>query len=791
MRRTRWLFLAAILAIVVFVGATYVKRKAGFLRDALPPPKPLDEALNAQSQKWTYGDFKGTQQRVFIQASSMRQIKDTSAVELEDVELHLFHKEATEYDLVRCAKAQFDPNAKTLYSDGQVEITRDVPVEGPQTGHIVKIHSSGVTFQSESGKATTDRATSFDFDQGGGTAVGAEYDPLERQLHLKSQVSLDWRGKTPDSVPMHIEAGEAYYLEKESKVVLIPWSRMTRGTLKIEGAMSIVTIEDQEVRSATIIKGHGIREEPDRKTEFGADRLNLHFIDNMQVDKINGDRNGRLVSTAATMRTTVTGDRIDLDFDTSTKDSTLKTAVATGSGVAEAVPLPKPGAEIGDTRILKSDTITLKMRAGGRDIESAETAGAGTIDIVPNRAGQPKRFVKGDHIWVTYGADNRIQSFRSINVTTRTEKPPTEKQPLPPPAITTSKELLAIFDPKTSDLAHLDQKTDFRYQEGDRRGRADHATLDQQKDLMTLEGAARVQDPTGSASADRIVMNQKSGDFTAEGHVASTHLPDKSGSSSALLATDQVMQAHAQRMTSSDNNQKIHYEGNAVAWQGANRVDADRLDIDRDKGIMEAHGKVKSQFADKEKKAKDEPGTDGNGSDGSDEDGDGDKAAAKAKAPAAPVFTVVTAPDMVYTEDTRVVDYTGGVVMKRPDMIITAKKIRAFLKDADSDSSLDKAFADGTVKIVSTSEKLKRTRTGTAEHAEYYADDGKVVMQGNTPKLVDSVKGPLGDILKGQTAAPKQLTWFSNDDRLVVDGVDKSAPAHSIIVRKPATGTKK
>ena len=241
MRRTRWLFLAAILAIVVSVGATYVKRKAGFLRDALPPPKPLDEGINAQSQKWTYGDFKGTEQRVFIQAGSMRQIKDTSAVELEDVELHLFHKEATEYDLVRCAKAQFDPNAKTLFSDGQVEITRNVPVEGPQTGHIVKIHSSGVTFESESGKATTDRKASFEFDQGGGTSVGAEYDPQERQLHLKSQVSLDWRGKTPESVPMHIEAGEAYYLEKESKVVLIPWSRMTRDTLHMEGGMSVVT----------------------------------------------------------------------------------------------------------------------------------------------------------------------------------------------------------------------------------------------------------------------------------------------------------------------------------------------------------------------------------------------------------------------------------------------------------------------------------------------------------------------------------------------------------------------
>ena len=211
------------------------------------------------------------------------------------------------------------------------------------------------------------------------------------------------------------------------------------------------------------------------------------------------------------------------------------------------------------------------------------------------------------------------------------------------------------------------------------------------------------------------------------------------------------MQARAQKMISSDNNQDIHYEGNAVAWQGANRVEADRLDIDRDNQVMEAHGKVKSQFVDKDKK--------------DDADGEGPP---KPQPATAPVFTIVTAPDMVYTEENRIVTYSGGAVMKRPDMTVTAKQIRAFLKDADEDSSLDKAFADGTVKIVSTSEKLKRTRTGTSEHAEYYADDEKVILNGGQPLLVDSVKG--------QTRG-KQLTWFANDDRLIVDGADQANPA--------------
>ncbi len=384
-------------------------------------------------------------------------------------------------------------------------------------------------------------------------------------------------------------------------MVLTPWAKLTRDTLHIEGENSTVLIEDKEIRTADVVKGHGYREDENRKVDFAADRMHLHFITGMQVDTMNGDGNGRLVENAATMRTTVTGHHIDLDFDTTTKESALKSAVATGQSVAEAVPIPKPGAEPGETRVLKSDMITMKMRTGGKEIESVETAGAGTVGFPagPCRSAF-KRFMKGDKFLdrLRGGGGMRIQTFKSINVSTRTDKPPNPDKPniIPPPAYTESKDLFATFDPKTSDMTHLDQKTNFKYHEGDRQARADHATLDQSKDMMVLDGGSRVWDPTGSAAGDHIEMNQKSGDFEAVGHVASTHQPDKKGNSSAMLSTDEVMQARAQKMVSTDNNLKIHYEGNAVAWQGANRVEADTLDIDRDNGKMEAHGPGEKQF---------------------------------------------------------------------------------------------------------------------------------------------------------------------------------------------------
>jgi lipopolysaccharide export system protein LptA len=374
--------------------------------------------------------------------------------------------------------------------------------------------------------------------------------------------------------------------------------------------------------------------------------------------------------------------------------------------------------------------------------------------------------MQGDRIWVAYGKENRIQSVRSVNASTLTERPPKAPKTMPTVTHTQSKDIVATLDPNTSEMVRLEQTSNFQYEEGDRRARGDKATLDQSKDLMTLDGSARIFDPTGSVNADRIVMNQKSGDYTADGHVQSTRQPDRKGASSAILSNDEVMHAVADKMISTGENKHIRYEGNARAWQEANKVNADRIEIDRERRVMEAHGKVVSEFEDKSQdKTQDKA------------QGKAQDKSSKSKAPAAPIFTVVRASDLVYTEETRLAVYQGGVVLTRPALTVNSRELQAFLKPADSDSSLDKAFADGAVKIVSVSTTVKpaRTRIGTSEHAEYYTDDQKVILQKGQPLLVDNVKG---------TAGPgRQITWWANNDRLLVEG-ETNKPAEGTLRKK-------
>jgi lipopolysaccharide transport protein LptA len=219
-----------------------------------------------------------------------------------------------------------------------------------------------------------------------------------------------------------------------------------------------------------------------------------------------------------------------------------------------------------------------------------------------------------------------------------------------------------------------------------------------------------------------------------------------------MLSNDEPLQATADHMTAADHHQKIRYTGHAVAWQGGNRLTAENIWIDRDAQTVNASGGVLSQFVDKPKK---------------------DKSGKPLHATQQQtMFTVVRAPEMTYTDENRLAYYRGGVTLNRPNMSVKAREIKAYLKDADSDSSLDHAFANGQVVIVQTAPD--RTRTGTAEHAEYYMADDKIILEGGQPKMVDSLKG---------TTTGKQLTYFSKNDRLLVNGVERER-ASGVIRRK-------
>jgi lipopolysaccharide export system protein LptA len=279
--------------------------------------------------------------------------------------------------------------------------------------------------------------------------------------------------------------------------------------------------------------------------------------------------------------------------------------------------------------------------------------------------------------------------------------------------------------------------------------------MDADQNVIVLDTAARVWDASGSTTADRIRMDQRTGDFTADGNVVSSRLPDHDQKkNSDMLSADEPLQASAKKMDSRNRNQTIRYEGAVNMWQGANRIRADTVEIDRvaDKRTLTADGHVITNLWEEPKDEEE-------------------------KKTATPVLTEVRSAHLVYTDENRLAFYTGGVSLNRPGLRLKGSELRTFLADSEAESRLEKAFADGAVDIFSTGKD--RTRHATGEHAEYYTDEQKVILKGPWVKLVEQIfERPRPNTTEGI-----ELTYFANDDRLLSNGA-KDKPGNTRFTRK-------
>ncbi len=595
MRGTRWLLLVAIAAILGGIGYKYRAQQQILDSERPPAPAALESDINAKSQHWHRREIDHTNGRTIydIDAEEMRQIAADSHVELKNVAIKLYSKDGTAYNLVKSAAATFHAEDRSLYSAGDTEITIGVPVQGQPQKQLTVVRTSGVSFDSTTGRADTDMPSTFIFDRGDGKSTGASYDPTSHELYMKHDVEIHWKPLQPGSQSALIEAGGLTYHESTSEIWLKPWGRVTRANTVVEGNDAVINLEDQVIRKMTAVQAHGSQDAPNRKLHYSADELEVQFNDDGVAQKVIANKNADLTSTTDSSETNVKAGHVELALAAEDHESVLTQVSANGDAVVTSKPLPFRGRPLSETHVLRSDALVMKMRPGGREIETLVTQAPGVLELIPNLPVQHHRTLTGKDFVIAYGAQNRLEDFRANDARTTTEPTAEEKRRNRGVSVTTSRTFEARFDPRTNSMTTIEQSGDFSYEEGDRKARAAKATMDSGQNQILLDTGARISDSTGATTADRIRLDQRTGDFTAEGRVASTRLPDKSQkNNSAMLSGDEPLQATARKMDSRNRNRSIRYEGGAAMWQGANRVRADAIDIDREKRSLVADGHV-------------------------------------------------------------------------------------------------------------------------------------------------------------------------------------------------------
>ena len=616
-----FLALAAIL-LASLVAYTYRRRLAQEKKHPVAHPPSIENRLDARAdQGWSYKKDDAEHNRPIVSASarSYEATKSPSVFELTGLALRLYSKDASHYTYVQSDKALFDEGSGVLTSHAAVTILVNVPSDKDaskpeQVAKNVHVVTSGVTYDTQSGHASTDQPATFTFADGNGTAVGVEYDPSKRTLHLKSQISLYWTGGGSMEDALHVETADLVYKEGEQKVYLSPWAKLTRRTTTIKSQNALITLDDGVLRTIDADHGVGSDEREERHQDYSANTMHALFDDDGVLVNIIATGDARMESTQTASKDTITADRADLRFANAERvvagktktDSDLHLVLADGHTQVVSAPVPQPNVKMPETRVLRSEHVELEMKPGGKEIQEIRTIAEGQVEFKPNRPDQVHRTVDATRFRILYGATNDIESLTAVKVSTHTDKlpkPPKDgKKPSGPPApsLTWSDHLAAKFTPNTNQIATIEQTGNFRYEEGLRKARSKRAFLDQNQNKITLAGAAHLWDDTGATFADSILMDQQSGDMDATGHVVSTHEADKNAKpGTSMLDDKQPLQGKADKMWTREDNTKVHYQGHAVIWQGADRTAADTIDIDRDAQTLLAAGSVVSELVDR------------------------------------------------------------------------------------------------------------------------------------------------------------------------------------------------
>ena len=217
--RVRTAVLVAGVLLLAALGVFLAVGKGRNLFNRRDLPKRLGVEIEQEANGVTYTQAHGGRTLFKIHASKVVQLKRGNAL-LHDVKIELYGEDGSRVDRIEGGEFEYDQQQGTAKAAGPVEITLMRPGVAPaiapratpeqavgvkpkgstlavaaQAASSGQIHvkTSGLTFDQNSGLATTAERVEFSLAQGKGSAMGATYDSGKGLLVLDRAVELDSR----------------------------------------------------------------------------------------------------------------------------------------------------------------------------------------------------------------------------------------------------------------------------------------------------------------------------------------------------------------------------------------------------------------------------------------------------------------------------------------------------------------------------------------------------------------------------------------------------------------------
>src|ERR1700691_6151295 len=754
-RYARWAAYTAVLIALVVAGV-YARRaiQAARARQSAPPPIPA--SVQQESAEFSYVGTDQGRALFTIRASHATQYKDQNRALLQDVWITIYGHDGSRNDNIHTRECNYEPASGNVVCEGDVKIDLASAAPAGDPGRpadkTLQVTTHNLSFNRESGDATTSAPVQFRFPQGEGHSDGMIYSSQKEIVRLSHNVQLDLAASEKiGGLPVTATGGSMEISRNDRLVVLDAPANVRQGGREISADKISIELDAEFRARHAIAQGHPqvASTDPRGKSTATAAQFDLFVNSDGWIERIVADGSAEGSREAPGSTDHFTAANVVLNM--TPQHNLLREMTATGNVKATS----RMGAE---SRAIETESLLATFGPGQHEgqqaIQTVSTLAPGTIET---KSAEETTTLHAKRFVAQFASTGRLDTLLGHGGATVTRKIGSA-----PPQIIKAAELAAKFSPD-GEWQQLDETGDVHFQQADRQASADRANIVRSTELILLDGSPVLTDSMSRTTAKNVAINQKSGDVRASGGVLSTYFP--SAQNSAMSLGSGPGHISATTLTGSTTSGHVTYVGHARLWQGDSVLEANQIEIWRDEKKLQAAGNVVANIS----QAAQPPAN----------PSPAPSSKAISTTPSGPTLWQIRAPMLTYWGDTGKAHLEPGVSADSQQGSMQSRTLDVFLTPAAASAKpssatkpaqpgagspaegrqLDHALALGGVTV------RQADRRGTANQAEYTASDGKFVLSGGQPTIIDA---------SSDTTTGHSLTFFVANDTILIDSQDGS-----------------
>src|SRR5271157_5084796 len=714
-------------------AARYAQWSAHVEKKNAPPP--LTEDKERQSIGLAFSKVEGDRTIFTVHSSKSTDFKGQNISLLEDVMITVFGKTGERNDVLHTHSCNYSKGDGAIQCSGEVQMelqsaatAEHARQESSGVPNIVRVETSGVTFERATGRAQTVASVKFSFPNGSGEGLGAVYFSEEGVLRLVKDARLNLQptgvmaGAKPQGGRIREVAlrGSSLEFGKNSRSVLMegPVTATTEAQQLMAG--ELVLKLDAQSRAQTLVATPGPQGElPELSsrsvrgtTSLKAEKLTCNLAPAGWIESLNAE--GSVQGSAP--NETFQAERGEMEMFPRVNQAKLVTLQGN-------VILQTQDARAGTSRNLRTNALQLAFQSGlegqASRLRHAETLDHGTTEWMDAAGAHSK--LSADKLAMEFGDAGKARLLTAVGAVQ------TARELKGRPTQTANAARGSVTLDPAGGWSQMNLQGDVHLKEGDRTGEAQQAVFAKTAQTAVLTGQAVVRDASSETRAPKITFRQATGDVEAEGGVRSTEFSGQTGMMHLSSLPANITADHLQGNSQAG---RALYTGHARLWQGPSVLEADSIELLRGARTMNAAGNVRGVF----------------------------QQAVTAPAPSKkPGLWHVSSGSLTYWDAESRAHLEKNVVVQSEDQRMRGPVLDLFFTRGDGNrgaSQISRAVGTGGV-IVEQGD-----RRGTAEKGVYTAADQKFVLSGGKPTLFDPDQG---------TTSGRELTFFLADDTIVVD----------------------